>query len=297
MHRWLKRSRGEVGLGLTQNSRVSRRWPAAGLGTRAITIMSRWMNSPDECRRRNRRRRGRRGSRRLVTSSTTSGYSRAKLSQLRCEYRGRGEGRDHQTHASRRPVAQPGNQVDRLPNIAERRAEPREQLCARLVGQRCGSCVRATGYRIVLPAPEIAWLSAEGVTPSRLAARVKLRSSAPRGTPRGRSSSSRTICERYSLTLVDCSRYCRAVRPVTIDAMDIKRAGSQPSSKGPPDWFTGTVRIDPLFQAPACSEHHNQSLAPGMRSHAVERAPAEGDAGAGARRIGRLKSGSMRTVP
>jgi quercetin dioxygenase-like cupin family protein len=32
--------------------------------------------------------------------------------------------------------------------------------------------------------------------------------------------------------------------------MDIKRAGSQPSGKGPADWFTGTVRIDPLFQAP-----------------------------------------------
>ena len=30
--------------------------------------------------------------------------------------------------------------------------------------------------------------------------------------------------------------------------MDIKRAGSQPSAKGPADWFTGTVRIDPLFQ-------------------------------------------------
>ena len=33
--------------------------------------------------------------------------------------------------------------------------------------------------------------------------------------------------------------------------MDIKRAGSQPSAKGPSDWFTGTVRIDPLFQATA----------------------------------------------
>ena len=32
--------------------------------------------------------------------------------------------------------------------------------------------------------------------------------------------------------------------------MDIKRSGSQPSSKGPADWFTGTVRIDPLFEAP-----------------------------------------------
>ena len=33
--------------------------------------------------------------------------------------------------------------------------------------------------------------------------------------------------------------------------MDITRAGSQPSGKGPADWFTGTVRIDPLFSAPA----------------------------------------------
>ena len=32
--------------------------------------------------------------------------------------------------------------------------------------------------------------------------------------------------------------------------MEIKRTGSQASSKGPADWFTGTVRIDPLFQAP-----------------------------------------------
>ena len=32
--------------------------------------------------------------------------------------------------------------------------------------------------------------------------------------------------------------------------MEIKRAGSQPSAKGPSEWFTGMVRIDPLFQAP-----------------------------------------------
>ena len=31
--------------------------------------------------------------------------------------------------------------------------------------------------------------------------------------------------------------------------MDIKRSGSQPSGKGPEGYFTGTVRIDPLFQA------------------------------------------------
>ena len=32
--------------------------------------------------------------------------------------------------------------------------------------------------------------------------------------------------------------------------MQIQRVGTQPSGKGPADWFTGTVRIDPLFQAP-----------------------------------------------
>ena len=31
--------------------------------------------------------------------------------------------------------------------------------------------------------------------------------------------------------------------------MEIKRSGSQPSNKGPTDWFTGTVRVDPLFEA------------------------------------------------
>ncbi len=32
--------------------------------------------------------------------------------------------------------------------------------------------------------------------------------------------------------------------------MEIKRIGSQPSATGPSDWFTGSVRIDPLFQTP-----------------------------------------------
>jgi quercetin dioxygenase-like cupin family protein len=32
--------------------------------------------------------------------------------------------------------------------------------------------------------------------------------------------------------------------------MEIKRNGSQPSVKGPAEYFTGQVRIDPLFQAP-----------------------------------------------
>jgi quercetin dioxygenase-like cupin family protein len=32
--------------------------------------------------------------------------------------------------------------------------------------------------------------------------------------------------------------------------MEIKRSGSQPSTEGPEDYFTGTVRVDPLFKAP-----------------------------------------------
>ena len=31
--------------------------------------------------------------------------------------------------------------------------------------------------------------------------------------------------------------------------MEIKRSGSQPSGKGPADWFTGSVRIDSPFKA------------------------------------------------
>jgi len=32
--------------------------------------------------------------------------------------------------------------------------------------------------------------------------------------------------------------------------MELKRSGSQPSGKGPDEYFTGMMRIDPLFQAP-----------------------------------------------
>lgn len=31
--------------------------------------------------------------------------------------------------------------------------------------------------------------------------------------------------------------------------MKVRRAGSQPAGKGPADWFTGTVRIDPPFRS------------------------------------------------
>jgi quercetin dioxygenase-like cupin family protein len=50
--------------------------------------------------------------------------------------------------------------------------------------------------------------------------------------------------------------------------MNITRAGSQPSSKGPAEWFTGTVRIDPLFQAnhPARTAGASVTFEPGART-------------------------------
>ena len=50
--------------------------------------------------------------------------------------------------------------------------------------------------------------------------------------------------------------------------MDIKRAGSQPSGKGPADWFTGAVRIDPLFPvvAPARAAGNTVTFEPGART-------------------------------
>jgi quercetin dioxygenase-like cupin family protein len=50
--------------------------------------------------------------------------------------------------------------------------------------------------------------------------------------------------------------------------MDIKRAGSRPSGKGPSDWFTGAVRIDPLFEAPEPARAVGASVTfePGARS-------------------------------
>lgn len=50
--------------------------------------------------------------------------------------------------------------------------------------------------------------------------------------------------------------------------MEITRIGTQPSGKGPADWFTGSVRIDPLFQP---NEHRRAAAAtvtfePGART-------------------------------
>jgi quercetin dioxygenase-like cupin family protein len=50
--------------------------------------------------------------------------------------------------------------------------------------------------------------------------------------------------------------------------MELKRVGSQPSGKGPAEYFSGTVRIDPLFQAhePARTSGASVTFEPGARS-------------------------------
>jgi quercetin dioxygenase-like cupin family protein len=50
--------------------------------------------------------------------------------------------------------------------------------------------------------------------------------------------------------------------------MEITRNGSQPSGKGPTDYFTGSVRIDPLFQAhdPARAAGASVTFEPGART-------------------------------
>jgi quercetin dioxygenase-like cupin family protein len=51
--------------------------------------------------------------------------------------------------------------------------------------------------------------------------------------------------------------------------MEIIRVGSQPSAAGKPDWFTGPVRIDPLFQAipPARAGAAVVTFEPGARTN------------------------------
>lgn len=50
--------------------------------------------------------------------------------------------------------------------------------------------------------------------------------------------------------------------------MKIQRSGSQPSGKGPSDWFTGVVRIDPLFPAtePARAAGNSVTFETGART-------------------------------
>ena len=48
--------------------------------------------------------------------------------------------------------------------------------------------------------------------------------------------------------------------------MDIKRAGSQPSAKGPQDYFTGTVRVDAPFAGSGALSGATVTFEPGART-------------------------------
>jgi quercetin dioxygenase-like cupin family protein len=50
--------------------------------------------------------------------------------------------------------------------------------------------------------------------------------------------------------------------------MNVRRCGSQPSGKGPTEYFTGNVRIDPLFEAPDPARARGASVTfePGART-------------------------------
>lgn len=50
--------------------------------------------------------------------------------------------------------------------------------------------------------------------------------------------------------------------------VNIQRAGSQPSQEGPAEWFTGSARIDPLFQPeePARTGGASVTFEPGART-------------------------------
>jgi quercetin dioxygenase-like cupin family protein len=51
--------------------------------------------------------------------------------------------------------------------------------------------------------------------------------------------------------------------------MELRKNGSQPSARGPAEYFTGTVRIDQLFKAPAPSRSSGAYVTfdPGARSN------------------------------
>ncbi len=52
-------------------------------------------------------------------------------------------------------------------------------------------------------------------------------------------------------------------------ALRVARSGSQASYAGPAEWFTGAVRVDPLFTAPdpARGSGANVTFEPGARTH------------------------------
>ena len=85
----------------------------------------------------------------------------------------------------------------------------------------------------------------------------------------------RMIAVTGGLTALAAARPAAAEAPIlTVPkkrsnaTMEIMRIGSRPSGKGPTEYFTGSVRIDPLFQAPDPARVRGASVTfePGART-------------------------------
>jgi hypothetical protein len=67
--------------------------------------------------------------------------------------------------------------------------------------------------------------------------------------PKSHANSAATHAERNSLPYEQSENISRLRLNIRTLPMDIQRSGSQPSTPGPTEYFTGTICIDPLFQA------------------------------------------------
>ena len=82
--------------------------------------------------------------------------------------------------------------------------------------------------------------------------------------------------------------------------MEIKRIGSQPSGKGQAKYFTGTVRVDPFFDAPDPAHIFSASVTfePGIRTawhtHALEQTLIVMAGGMQTRHEGHIRAGALR---
>src|SRR5712692_3276658 len=76
------------------------------------------------------------------------------------------------------------------------------------------------------------------------------------------------VATAFGFRAILCAQTIASLTERKESNMEIKRIGSQPSSKGPADWFSGTVRIDPLFQAnaPARVSGASVTFEPGART-------------------------------
>lgn len=89
---------------------------------------------------------------------------------------------------------------------------------------------------------------------------------------RVRETDRKTECTRRSVlrtaVAVLTLPFVRAWGATSRGEMETKRSGSQASTKGPAEWFTGTVRIDPLFDAPGPARAAGASVTfePGART-------------------------------